>query len=220
MINYIEAKTDNTYYLTKYPIKFMEIFNEWLSAEIIILTNRSWYPRLSMSTKRGLPSYKELWQSIHAEILKIPYFEENQPIWFFPWTEVNSSQYHNIILNLMIKKDILKFKPGLIYTDLVIQNDYTEYELYTMGLCNPNGTIRGFPPNNFQEQGWDIGQTDDIENHTYNDYMNSLIGVQGISNIIHDNPLSNADMFINLIDNLEINEEDLKLILKYLIEKL
>ena len=28
MINYIEAKTDNAYYLTKYPIKFMEIFNE------------------------------------------------------------------------------------------------------------------------------------------------------------------------------------------------
>ena len=161
-----------------------------------------------------MSSYKELWKNVHAEILKNPYFEENQPIWFSPWTEDTNSQYHNNILNQMIKKDILKFKPGLIYTELPI------YELYTMGLCNPNGTIIGFTPNNFQEQGWDIGQTDDIENHTYNDYMNSLIGVQGINNIIHDNPLSNADMFINLIDNLEIKEEDLKLILKYLIEKL
>ncbi len=101
---------------------------------------------------------------------------------------------------------------------MMIVKGFCKVENFRIVLTNPHFSYQQH--NEFwNTNNWSINTEDRGVN--YEEYIEGILDhTQNLNENQIDNPLSNSDNIINLMDNLELSEIDYKNILKYIINKI
>ena len=194
---YLEPKDDETYAIMKYIEKYVEYFFQGVVNQDIISNSRSMFPRLRNTNKRGQQALMEVNKELFEKITNEPFF-------------------HDIFRRLPIENG---FPNGFnLQVLMLIKMGNCKVENFKVVLHNPpfsfSQNITFWNNTNWSCYTEDMGTM-------YGEFIEGILDHTEILNEDQiDNPLSNSENIINLMDNLDLNENDYKNILKYIINKI